>query len=78
MDIFCVSLPFLLQRSSVIPLAVFSNAEFVSSNVRDLCLSGAVEEAPLASLVVVSPLGVVPMKNGKLRLIFICGMLINS
>ena len=32
--------------------SVFSHAEFVSSYIRDLCLSGAVEEAPLASLVI--------------------------
>ena len=49
--------------------SVFSHAEFVSSHIRDLYFSSAVEEAPLASLVVVSPLGVLPKKNGKLRLI---------
>ena len=49
--------------------SVFSHAELVFSHIRDLCLSGAIEKALLASLVVVSPLGVVPKKNGKLRLI---------
>lgn len=50
-------------------VSAYSNSNFVSKQVVSLLRSGAAEETSPEELVIVSPLGVVPKKSGKLRLI---------